>query len=419
MIRARRASVRNVQLDLGETMTTIAATSRPIRAAQVVAVCILIAVLEGYDIQAIGVAAPTLAPALHLNQAQIGLAGSMAMVGLILGAAGGGWAADRVGRRPVLIASVAWFGVFSLLTATSASAEMLLTWRFLTGVGFGGAMPNMIAMAGEASLPHRRVSTVTAIFVGMPAGGAAAALLARFLPQGFDWRLIFVVGGAAPLLIVAVAAALLPETLVRRESGADRRALNALFGEGRAATTLLLWTAFAATLVVLSMMLAWLPLLVVGKGLAKDVGAVAALAFNLVGIAGGLVVGRSVDRRGPRWPLLIALGGLAAAMIVLAFASGPTLVVAASALVGFGVMGAQFSLYAIAPRFYPAPVRATGSGAAVSVGRVGSIAGPLLAGFLRQAHAGVTETLACTAPIIGAGALAVLLLTRGAKIHGD
>ena len=151
----------------------------------------------------------------------------------------------------------------------------------------------------------------------------------------------------------------------------------------------------------------------------STIGAVAALAFNLVGIAGGLVVGRAVDRRGPRWPLLISLGGLAAAMIVLAFASGPTLVVAASALVGFGVMGAQFSLYAIAPRYYPAPVRATGSGAAVSVGRVGSIAGPLLAGFLRQAHAGVTETLACTAPVIGAGALAVLLLTRGAKVHGD
>ena len=153
MIRVLRASVRVGKLDPGETMTTTAATSRPIRAAQVVAVCILIAVLEGYDIQAIGVAAPTLAPALHLNQAQIGLAGSMAMIGLILGAAVGGWAADRVGRRPVLIASVAWFGVFSLATATSASADMLLAWRFLTGVGFGGAMPNMIAMAGEASPP--------------------------------------------------------------------------------------------------------------------------------------------------------------------------------------------------------------------------------------------------------------------------
>ncbi len=88
------------------------------RAALAVVVCFAIAALEGYDIQALGVAAPSMAPALHMPEAYIGWAGSLTMAGLILGSVVGGWAADRIGRKPVLVASVVWFGVFSILTAT-------------------------------------------------------------------------------------------------------------------------------------------------------------------------------------------------------------------------------------------------------------------------------------------------------------
>ena len=397
-------------------MSNVIALPRPTGAARVVGVCILIAILEGYDIQAIGVAAPTLAPALKLGPQAVGLAGSMAMVGLIFGAALGGGIADRVGRRPVLAASAACFGLFSLMTAMATDLNMLLMSRLLTGLGFGGAMPNMIAMAGEASPPERRISTVTAIFVGMPAGGAIAALIARFLPAGFDWRLIFLIGGLAPLAIAPLAAFALPETLTRGRGPAatvDRRPMKALFGEGRAAPTLLLWAAFAATLVVLSMMLAWLPLLVVAKGLPKDVGATAALAFNGAGIVGGLAIGGAIDRwRSARWPLLVALALLAAGMGLLAAAQAPLAVLALSGLAGFGVMGAQFSLYALAPRYYPDAVKATGAGAAVGAGRVGSILGPMFAGTLRAAHAGPGETLAWTAPVVAIAALSVLLLTQ-------
>jgi len=396
-------------------MANVIALPRPFSAARVVGVCILIAVLEGYDIQAIGVAAPTLAPALKLGPQAVGLAGSMAMVGLIFGAAAGGWIADHVGRRPVLVASAACFGLFSLMTAMAGDAQTLLLSRFLTGLGFGGAMPNMIAMAGEASPPGRRISTVTAIFVGMPAGGAAAALIARFLPPGFDWRLIFVIGGAAPLAISPLAAFALPETRPRTRgapSAGERDALRALFGEGRAPATLLLWAAFAATLVVLSMMLAWLPLLVVAKGFPKDLGAAAALAFNGAGIVGGLSIGWAIDRWRARWPLLGALAILAAGMGLLAAAGAGGAVLAFSGLAGFGVMGAQFSLYALAPRYYPEAAKATGAGAAVGAGRIGSILGPIFAGTLRAAHAGPGQTLAWTAPVVAIAALCVLLLTQ-------
>ena len=121
----------------------------------VVFVCFLIAAIEGYDIQAFGVAAPKMVPELGLDPGQQGWAGSAAMMGLVLGALVGGWLADRHGRKPVLLGSVAAFGLFSLLTAMAHSYEALLWARFATGLGFGGAMPNLIAVAVEISKPEQ------------------------------------------------------------------------------------------------------------------------------------------------------------------------------------------------------------------------------------------------------------------------
>ena len=160
----------------------------------IVAICFCIAALEGYDIQAFGVSAPHMAPELGLNPAQMGWAGALT----------GGWFADRVGRRPVLAVSVAAFGVFSVATAFANSFETLTLARLLTGIGFGGAMPNLIAIATEISTPSKRAATTTSMFCGLPAGGALVSLLASNAGDALDWRTIFLIGGALPLLLVPV-----------------------------------------------------------------------------------------------------------------------------------------------------------------------------------------------------------------------
>ncbi|HEX4183926.1 MAG TPA: MFS transporter, partial [Caulobacteraceae bacterium] len=155
--------------------------SRPAMAAGVVvALCFAVAIPEGYDLQAIGVAAPRLIPALHLAKAQTGWVFSASLFGLIIGAMAGGWIADRIGRKPVLIGSVAAFGVFSLTTVLSKDFTSLFLWRMATGIGLGGAMPNLIAMAREISSPRRRALTSSMMFAAMPVGGAGAALYARY-----------------------------------------------------------------------------------------------------------------------------------------------------------------------------------------------------------------------------------------------
>ena len=381
----------------------------------VVFVCFLLAAIEGYDIQAFGVAAPKLVPDLGLNPGQQGWAGSAAMIGLVIGALTGGWVADRIGRKPVLIASVTAFGLFSLATATSPSYELLLLARLATGVGFGGAMPNLIAIATEISRPERRAATVTAIFCGMPAGGAAVSLVARLAGDGLDWRMIFLAGGAVPLLLVPLTVFLLPETRPQTDPAADRRLLHALFGERRAAATLLIWSAFFLTLVVLYLALNWLPTLIIAKGHPPSLGFAAAIAFNVAAVIGSLILGAVADRVGWRWPLSVGYLVLAAAMTGLAAADAPVLILALSALAGFLVVGAQFVLYSVAPTLYAPQIRGAGAGAAVAMGRVGSIVGPLIAGELRNAGATPGEVFLSMAPVAVVAAAALLALSRAAR----
>lgn len=396
--------------------TTDAAKPRILSAGAIIALCAAIAMLEGYDIQAMGVAAPRMMPALHLNQQQAGWALSANMIGLVIGALIGGRLADRIGRRPVLAVSVAAFGLFSLATAWASGFEGLIAIRIAVGLGLGGAMPNLIAIAAEVTPLGRRTAVTTIVFCGMSLGGAASALLARYA-VGLDWRWIFILGGTAPLLLAPAVGLLLPET--RADAGAGRAhsargVIDALFGEGRIWATLSLWVAYALSLIILYLMLNWLPMLVTAKGLAKTDAPLASLAFNLSSLIGAPLMGALVDRYGVRWPMAAGYVGVVVAMSLLAGASGFGPIVALSGLAGFFVIGVQFCLYGLSPSYYPASVRGTGAGAAVAVGRLGSIAGPLVAGYLLGGGASASQVVETMAPVaLVAGAAVVMLSVLG------
>jgi AAHS family 3-hydroxyphenylpropionic acid transporter len=377
----------------------------------VIGVCVLIATLEGYDTQAFGVAAPHLAPELGLNPGQIGWAGSAANFGLVLGALMGGWAADRWGRKPVLLASVIAFGLFSLATALAHGFEPLLAARFLTGLGFGGVMANLIAVAAEIAPPGRRALVTGAMFGGMPAGGAAVSLLARMAGEHADWRMLFFVGGALPLLVAPLVLWVLPETRPARAGDLDRNLPRALFGEGRLAPTLLLWAASLLSLVILHLLLNWLPILVAAKGHGAGDGAAAALAFNVMGAVGAVALGFAADRVGVRGAMLVAYLALGAAMWAVSVAADMGPILAAAAVAGFMLIGAIYVLYGLAPGLYPVQVRSAAAGASVGVGRIGSILGPLVAGGMRQAGWSAAQVLVAMVPVALAAGAAVVILT--------
>jgi AAHS family 3-hydroxyphenylpropionic acid transporter len=385
-----------------------------------IALCMAVAVLEGFDIQAMGVAAPRLAPELGFDARDMGWIFSINNIGMVLGAALGGWLADRVGRKPVFIGAVVMFGVFTLCVIFSATFEALLTVRLLAGLGFGAALPNLMAIASELSHPSRRASTATLVFCGLPIGGGTVALLTQVLPASLDWRALFIVGGVLPALLVPALYFGLPETLTpaEREAPKDRAPLlNVLFADGRAPPTLLLWLAFLPTLLVVYLILNWLPTLVVAKGLDKSVAPQASMIYNYASIAGALLFGRLVDRFGARWPMVLAYAGLIASLVALGGATAHEMILIASGVAGFFVLAANYPLYGIAPSYYPAAMRGTGSGASVSVGRLGSILGPMAGGLLLSGGSSAMNVVQYLVPVAALAGLAAFALSFFRRNH--
>jgi MFS transporter, AAHS family, 4-hydroxybenzoate transporter len=154
--------------------------TRPLGALQIriVVLCTLVALLDGLDLQSIGLAAPGIAADLHIPQPWLSAVFSAALAGLALGAFGFGILADRVGRKAVLIGATACFGVFTICTALVPTFNVLLVFRFLAGLGLGGAMPSFISLTSEYCPRRLRAVIVALLWAGFPLGGFVGGLLA-------------------------------------------------------------------------------------------------------------------------------------------------------------------------------------------------------------------------------------------------
>ncbi|HTI68067.1 MAG TPA: 3-(3-hydroxy-phenyl)propionate transporter MhpT [Caulobacteraceae bacterium] len=391
-----------------------------------VALCYFIAVFEGFDLQAAGVAAPKLGPAFAMTPGQLGWFFSMSTFGLMVGAAIGGRLSDRFGRKTVLIGSIVAFGLMSIGNALSPNVEALLVFRFLTGMGLGGALPNLVALVAENTAPERKNAMVGLLYAGLPTGGALVSAMS-LLGGAENWQLVFAIGGLAPLLIVPLVVLLLPESrqlqavkAVEPEAG-GRGFAFALFQENRAARTLLLWGAFFLSLLTMYILLNWLPTLLVGRGLSRPQASLVQMSFNVLGACASYLTGVLMDRLPFRTVVLISFVTAAAGLVLLAVAPAQ---IGVSLIVG-GVVGATMSmtqamLYALAPANYPTRVRGTGVGSAVAAGRLGSAVGPLLAGVLLGGGASPQQVLTVLIPIIavaGLGAFVLVVLMGGAELR--
>jgi AAHS family 3-hydroxyphenylpropionic acid transporter len=379
-----------------------------------IAVCFCVALLEGFDIQALGISLGKLTTAFGLDGTQRTLLTTFSSVGIVLGAIVGGRLADFFGRKPVLMGAVAGFGLFTLSMIAAPNFITLFVFRVLAGLGFGAALPIMMAIAAEISTPERKALTGAVMFSGMPAGGGSSALLVQYLGPDFDWRSLFLIGGLLPFLVVPAIYFLLPETRARNtvKHEALGNIAHALFKEGRLAPTLLLWATFLPTLTILYLILNWLPTLMAAKGFGGSVPAQATMLFNYASIGGALIFGRLVDRIGARWPLALSYAALMLCLLALSRVTEAPKALLLSALTGFLVLGANYALYGIAAAYYPTRVRGTGSGASISVGRVGSILGPLLAGIWLSGGTAAAQVIVYMAPFAAVAALAVYTLGR-------
>jgi len=392
-------------------------TSRPEASRRVFALCFLAGLCEGYDMLVAGVTAPKFAPVFGLTPEQLGWVFSASTFGLFIGALIGGRLADHIGRRAVVIGSLVLLGLFSIATALVSDLTALLAMRFLTGIGLGGTLPNILALTNESSRPERATMRVTMLGSAMPFGGAIVGALMVVAPD-LDWRTVYWIGGLAPLIVALVMLFALPESVAFRQRAtatAPTGVITALTGDRRLTASLLIWASSFFTALTLYMMINWLPSMLTGKGFAKpEVGAVI-MMLTFGGAASGFVFGvlTRLRRRG----LLYVFTWIGMIAGVAGMATAPhnlPLVCAASFAIGFFVSGGQFLLYALSTELYPPQVRGTGVGFAVGIGRLGAVAGPLLAGGLLMANQNASAAMMAVVPLIAVSLAAALPLLRRA-----
>ena len=384
-----------------------------------VAICFLIAVIEGLDIQAAGIAAAGIREAFGLDSSQLGVFFSAGILGLLPGALIGGRYSDRIGRKKVLIWSVAVFALFTLCTVWVNSFNSLLLVRFLAGAGLGAAMPNLITLASEAVKPENRGRAVGLMYCGMPVGAAILSYIAS-LDFGSNWKNIFYLGGLLPIIVLPIMIKFLPESReflkaqnsTQTTTVATQGSFKDLFNSQNLMRTCLISVSYFFTLMVVYIMLSWLPSLFMELGFSRKEGSTAQFLFMMSATVGTIVLGMLTDRWKKAYVIILMYGGILAGLFCLNAASSLTQMYLASALVGAFVIGCQGVLYAFGSIVYPTEVRATGVGMASAVGRVGAMLGPTIAGQLLAAGFGAAGVISAAIPCIVISAVFMLILVR-------
>lgn len=379
---------------------------------QVVLLCTLVTLCEGIDLNLIPLLAPAMQKAWHLDAAAFGDIFASGPLGLIVGGFGIGWLADRIGRRGALIAAMVVMTLATLLMAFARNLPELFACRVLTGIGFGGVVPAAAALVSEFMPTKTRGSVVAFVILGQVFGGLIVSLGMQTGIAAFDWQtLVFWMSMLCGVTTVVMVAALpeSPRYLLLRHRGtkkladvlgrlrltelpapeADPRAggraqVRALFMDGRALGTSLLWLVFIGVCAMVSFFTSWLPLIFVSAGKTAIEGAQASSAYWSGGIVSGLLLPLFALRWHVNRVLMCAIfaAGLCCVTLGVTVAGAMPLNLVIAFGAGMFVNGSFYLLYPPAVRFYPTEIRSTGIGAAVAFGRIGNVLSPLVAGRL-------------------------------------
>ena len=404
---------------------------------------VLILILDGYDLAVVGAAMPSIMKGMGVDASQAGFMASSALFGMMVGAMFMGTLADKFGR-PVTIACC--IGLFSVFTAAAGLTNDPVTFsvtRFLAGLGIGGVLPGVTAQMAEYAPTKLRARLVTIVFAGYSIGGILVALTGKQMIESYGWQSVFFMA-IIPILLIPFVMKSMPESLpalikqgktdeIRRIvskilpdtrfSGneefvvpAEDRATSApvakLFADGRAFSTLMLWTAFFMGLFMVYALSSWLTKLMAMAGYSLGSALNFVLVFNIGAVCGAVGGGWLGDKFNIKH-VLIALYLLGAvSLTVMGFTKSTELLFVVVFIVGASTLGTQLLAYAYAGEFYPTAIRATGVGFASGVGRMGAIIAPVLIGFVVSMKLPLEQNFMAIAAAGVLGTFAVMLINH-------
>ncbi len=383
----------------------------------IIAICSLIIIFDGYDLVVYGVALPQLMPEWGITPVRAGFIGSLALFGMMAGAILFGSLSDKLekfgfSRKRVIAICIVIFSVFTAMCGAASSPEEFSVYRFIAGIGLGGVMPNVISLMTEYA-PARLKSTLVALmFSGYAIGGMSAALLGIGLIETYGWRLLFYIAGL-PVIFLAPMMYILPDSmdyLVRtkkqfqargvlqrlvpnadipedalvvldkaNEKAADKP-VKEIFSGGRLLSTIMFWCSIFMTLLLVYALGNWIPKLMVESGYELKASLAFLFSLNIGGMLGAILGGYLADRMGHKKVLLYFYCAGALALFLLSVKVPDTLVYLLIAIAGAASIGSQIVICSFMAVYYPAPIRSTGIGWGLGMGRIGAIVGPMLIG---------------------------------------
>ncbi|MDR0771355.1 MAG: MFS transporter [Burkholderiales bacterium] len=351
-----------------------------------------------------------------LSTTEMGWIAGVNSIGMALGALMFGMLADRIGRKKVFILTLLTFSIASGLSAASTTLAMLLFLRFFVGLGLGGELPVASTLVSESVQAHERGKVVVLLESFWALGWILAALIAFFVIPDYGWRVALLLG-ALPAFYAVYLRRNLPDsprfislqTAVQKKPGFLEK-LALLFSRPYRRATVMLWVLWFCVVFSYYGMFLWLPSVVVLKGfdLMKSFGYV--LIMTLAQLPGYFTVAWLIDRVGRKMVLITYLLGTALSAYFFGNAESVAELLTAGMLLSFFNLGAWGALYVYTPEQYPDAIRATGAGAAASVGRIGGILGPLMVGYLVAAQISIETVFVifCSTIVVGVAAVAVL-----------
>jgi len=386
---------------------------------QVVAFGAIMMMLDGYDLSAMGLAVPAIAEAWAIEPSSFRWALSASLMGVGVGSLLAGLCGDRWGRRATLTGMFGFGAMACLGTVFATNVNELVFWRFLVGIGMGGAIPNIIALVSELMPAKRRPLMIVLVYSGAAVGGGLGSLLASVIVPLYGWQSVFMVGGILPLAVALFVFKALPEspafliangrrdpqasaTILRlrpdfpkdqteRLSFVDsglglRPGVGALFGKNLGIATLLFWTLFICTQAMVFFIQSWYPTLLTRNGYDIETALQIFSLWDFGALTGGIVVAGLASHF--KLEKLLSFAYLLAAVCLGMLSldiQNTTVTQILTFATGFSVVGASFCMGALAAGFYPSEIRATGVGWGLGVGRVGSISSPLIGGAVLAA----------------------------------
>lgn len=357
---------------------------------------------------------PVLAKEWQLAPGQMGLIGSMGLIGMALGAVVSGTLADYWGRKRIFTVTVLLYSVATGLCALAWDYTSLLVFRFLVGFGLGGELPVAVTLVTEYAPAKVRGRFIVLLESFWALGWIAAACIAYLLIPVYGWRFAFAIG-ALPALYVFLIRLHMPESvrylLSKGKTEEANRIVSGLEAQmglsGQSADTepdtvpeaepvsvltlwrnpflvrtIMLWLVWFGIIFSYYGIFMWLPSLVFKQGFTVVKTFEYVLVMTLAQLPGYFCAAWLVDRMGRKYTLSVFLLCSGIASYFFGHAATAAALMGWGAVMSFFNLGAWGVLYTYTPELYPTSIRALGSGWAAGVGRFGGMAAPILVGMM-------------------------------------